>query len=87
MDKSSILLNADLVKKSEKVFSKKYDISLEDAIEYFLGYVIRTKCIPFEIEVPNKKTLKAFKEAEDIMSGKKKSKTYTLDELRKELDV
>ena len=39
------------------------------------------------IEVSNKKTLKAFKEAEDIMSGKKKSKTYTLDELRKELDV
>lgn len=39
------------------------------------------------IEVPNKKTLKAFKEVEKMKQGKKKSKRYTIDELRKELDV
>ena len=38
-------------------------------------------------EIPNKKTLKAFREVEKMKQGKKKSKTYTLDELRKELDV
>lgn len=39
------------------------------------------------IEVPNKKTLKAFKEVKKMKQGKKKSKRYTIDELRKELDV
>ena len=39
------------------------------------------------IEVPNKKTLKAFREVEKMKQGKKKSKRYTIDELRKELDV
>ena len=39
------------------------------------------------IEVSNKKTLKAFREVEKMKQGKKKSKRYTIDELRKELDV
>lgn len=38
------------------------------------------------IEVPNKKTLKAFKEIEEISSGKKKAKKYTIDELIEELN-
>lgn len=38
------------------------------------------------IEVPNKKTLKAFKELEEISSGKKKAKKYTIDELIEELN-
>ena len=86
MDKSPVLVETGLLKKSEKVFSKKYDIGIEEAIEYFLGYVIKTKNIPFEIEVPNKKTLKALKEVETIHSGKKKAKTYTVDELIEELN-
>ena len=39
------------------------------------------------IEVPNEKTLEAFKEIEEISSGKKNAKRYTIDDLRKELGV
>ena len=42
----------------------------------------------FSLEIPNKKTLEAFEEVEDISSGKKNAKKYkSVQELRKDLKV
>ena len=41
-----------------------------------------------KIQVPNKQTLKAFKEVEKVLSGKKKTKKYSsAEELRKDLKL
>lgn len=49
---------------------------------------MRNNGIPFALEIPNRKTLEAFKEADDISSGKKKAKKYkNTSELRKNLGV
>ena len=56
----------------------------------YLKKVVKSKSIPFSlvVEEPNKETLEAFKEADDIMSGKIKAKKYkSAAELRKALKV
>ena len=47
-----------------KEFFKKYNLTLSDGINIFLAKVTMDKKIPFELEIPNKETMKAIKEAE-----------------------
>ncbi len=71
----NIRLDDDLKKKSEIIFDE-LGLSTTAALTMFLKAVVRTNGIPFALEIPNKSTLKAFKEVEDISSGKRKVKKY-----------
>lgn len=54
----------------------------------FLKKCILEQGIPFELKVPNKETLKAMQETEDILSGKIERKGYnSAEELFEDLGV
>ena len=83
----NIRVENELKRESEKVFSE-LGLTITGAMTIFLKAVVRTNGIPFSLEIPNKKTLKAFKEVEDFSSGKRKAKKYSsASELRKALKV
>ena len=83
----NIRIDEDLKRESEKIFSE-LGLGMTAALTIFLKTVVRTSSIPFPLEIPNKKTLKAFKEVDDISSGKVKAKKYSSTaELRKDLKV
>ncbi len=83
----NIRVDEGLKKESEKVLSE-LGIGMTTAMTIFLKAVVRTNSIPFPIENPNKKTLEAFDEVEQISSGKRNAKTYhSVTELRKDLKV
>ena len=83
----NIRVEEDLKKESENIF-KELGLGMTAAMTIFLKAVVRHNGFPFPLEIPNEETLKAFKEVDDISSGKKKAKKYTSsDELRKELKV
>lgn len=70
---------------SEKIFNE-LGLGMTGALTVFLKAVVRNNGIPFSLEIPNKETEKAFKEADDISSGKKRAKRYkSASELRKDL--
>ena len=82
---TNISLDPELKKKAVSLFSD-FGLDLSTAISIFLSQSVRERRIPFEItEMPNKKTIKAIKEADRMMKHPEKSKTYTLEELKKEL--
>ncbi len=83
----NIRVDEKLKKQSEMIFDE-LGMSMTGAITIFLKAVVRTKSIPFSLEIPNKETIKAFREVDDISSGKAKAKKYSsAADLRKELDV
>ena len=83
----NIRLDDELKTESEKILSE-LGLGMTSALTIFLKAVVRTNSIPFPIEIPNKQTLKAFEEVEEIRSGKVKAKKYTSTaELRKDLKV
>lgn len=83
----NIRVDDELKDKSEKIFSE-LGLGITGALTIFLKAVVRTNSIPFPLEIPNKKTLKAFKEVDDISSGKVKAKKYSnTSDLRKDLNV
>ena len=83
----NIRIDDDLKKDSEKVLDE-IGLGMTAALTIFLKAVVRNNGIPFILEVPNKKTQKAFKEIDDISSGKKKAKKYSNStELRKDLGL
>ena len=83
----NIRVDEKLKKESERIFDE-LGISMTGAMTIFLKAVVRTNSIPFTLEIPNKETIKAFKEVDDISSGKAKAKKYSsVADLRKELDV
>ena len=83
----NIRIDENLKSNSEKVF-EELGLGMTSAITIFLRAVVRTSGIPFPLEIPNKETLKAFKEVEDISSGKVKARKYSSsNELRKDLKV
>jgi DNA-damage-inducible protein J len=47
-----------------KDFFKKYNLTLSDGINIFLAKVVMDKKLPFELEIPNKETMKAIREAD-----------------------
>lgn len=83
----NIRVDEGLKKESDKIFSE-LGIGMTSAITIFLKAVVRNNGIPFSLEIPNQETLKSFKEADEIISGKRKAKKYSnADDLRKDLNV
>ncbi len=83
----NIRVDDGLKKESEQVLFE-LGMGMTTALTLFLKAVVRNNGIPFPLEIPNKKTLKAFKEVDRISSGKVKAKTYSSSaELRKDLKV
>lgn len=83
----NLRVDEGLKKDAENIFSE-LGLGMTSAITIFLKAVVRNNGIPFSLEIPNKKTLKAFKEVDDISSGKVKAKKYSsAAELRKDLGV
>ena len=83
----NIRINEDLKKQSEEIF-EELGLGMTAAMTIFLKAVVRTKSIPFSLEIPNDETLKAFKEVDDISSAKVKAKKYSsVADLRKDLKV
>ena len=78
----------DKLKKQAESVLEEIGLSMTSALTIFLKAVVRKNGIPFTLEIANKETLGALKEAEDIASGKKKAKKYSdVNELRKDLGV
>ena len=83
----NIRVDEKLKKESERIFDE-LGISMTGAMTIFLKAVVRTNSIPFTLEIPNKETIKAFKEVDDISSGKAKVKKYSsAADLKKELKL
>lgn len=83
----NIRVDEKLKKESERIF-EEIGLSMTSALTIFLKSVVRNQGIPFALEVPNKDTIEAFREADDIASGKLKSKKYkNVSDLRKDLGV
>lgn len=59
-------------------------LSLSEGIRLFLRQVIETKGLPFEVKVPNAKTLTAIQEARAI--GKARARFQNADELMHDLE-
>ena len=72
----SLRTEPEVKQQAEKVYAR-FGLSLSDAITTFLYQSINVGGFPFELRQPayNKETLDAFKEADDIISGKVKPHT------------
>ena len=76
------------VKKEAETLFKKMGLNMSTAMNMFLKKCILEQGIPFELKVPNKETLKAMQETEDILSGKIERKGYkSAEELFEDLGV
>lgn len=64
---TNISLDSELKKEAVSLF-KEFGLDLSTAITLFLSQSVREQKIPFEIkrEIPNKITLDAYKEVEDM---------------------
>lgn len=83
----NIRVDEQLKKDSERIFDD-LGLGMTSALTIFLKAVVRNNGIPFMLEIPNKDTLAAFREVEDIRSGKKQAKRYqSASDLRKDLGV
>ena len=83
----NIRVDEDLKHESEKIFAE-LGMGMTTAMTVFLKAVVRNNGIPFPMEIPNKKTLKAFKEVEQISSKKAGAKRYKSSaELKKDLKI
>jgi DNA-damage-inducible protein J len=85
----NIRIDPKTKKGAEKLFSA-FGITISDAVNIFLRQSLMVGGLPFEMKQPryNTETEAAMQEARDIMSGKKKAKSYSsADELFKELDA
>ena len=83
----NIRIDETTKKEAELVF-ERLGMTATTAINLFYNQVIRTGSIPFElkIDIPNKRTLKAIKEVDEMESGKRKVKKYSnVNELMKDL--
>lgn len=84
-------LNVNVDAKNKKAATdilKGLGLNMSTAINMFLAQIVKRDGIPFEIvnPKPNKQTIEALKEADDIISGKIKSEGYKdINELRKAL--
>ena len=74
---------------AEKIY-QSFGITLTDAVNIFLRKSIMTGGLPFTMQQsrPNQETLAAMREAEAILSGQVKAKTYhSVQELFTDLDA
>ncbi len=84
---TNISLDSELKKEAVSLF-KNFGLDLSTAITLFLSQSVREQRIPFEIklETPNKATLDAYKEVEDMEKNPNKYKTFnTVDSLMEDL--
>lgn len=84
----SFRVDKNLKKQADKLF-KELGMNTSVALNMFLTQSVREQSIPFNptMDVPNKRLMKALKEAEDIETGKVKYKTYvSLEEAMKDID-
>ena len=83
----NVRVDKELKESCEKIFGE-LGFGMTTAITMYLKAVERNNGMPFLLEIPNKKTLDAFQEVEDISAGKKKAKRYSsAAELRKDLGL
>lgn len=83
----NVRVDKELKNNCEKVF-KELGLGMTSAITIFLKAVERNNGIPFSLEIPNKTTLNAFQEVEDISNGKKEAKKYSsASEMKKDLKL
>lgn len=83
----NIRINNDIKSKAENVF-EMLGLTPTTAITLFYNQVIRTNSIPFELkaDIPNKTTLKAINEIDEIEKNPDNYKTYNnIDELMDDL--
>lgn len=66
------------LKKDAVLLFKDFGLDLSTAISLFLSQSVREQRIPFEItkDIPNKTTLKAYKEVEKMEKNIKDAKTF-----------
>lgn len=84
---TNITLDPQLKSSAQSLFSK-LGLDLSTAISLFLSQAVREQAIPFQIkiEVPNKETLAAINETEEMERHPEKYKSFrTVDELMKDL--
>ena len=84
----NIRLDSGIKTEAEELF-KSLGINMTTAINMFLNQAIKTRSIPFEIKEkrPNRRLMRAIKEAEKIAKDPN-AKTYdSLDELFKDLET
>ncbi|MDR2090519.1 MAG: type II toxin-antitoxin system RelB/DinJ family antitoxin [Clostridiales bacterium] len=81
-----VRINKETKKQAESIL-KEMGLSTRDAINIYFAQIINTNGIPFIIraKTPNKTTLEAFQEIEEIKSGKLPRNPQTLDGFIKEM--
>ena len=85
----SMRIDPQTKKGAEQLFAT-FGITISDAVNIFLRQSLMVGGLPFEMKQPryNAETEAAMQEAREIMSGKKKVKSYSsADELFAELDA
>ena len=76
------------VKKEAETLFKKMGLNMSTAMNLFLKKCILEQGIPFELKVPNRETLKAMQETDDVLSGKIERKGYnSAEELFEDLEI
>ena len=84
----NIRINPETKKKAESIF-KSLGLTPTTAITMFYIQTIRNNGIPFvlKLETPNKKTLAAIKEVEEMEKDPSRSRIFnSVDELMEDLD-
>ena len=87
MSNINVRIDSNTKAMAEKVF-EKLGLTPTTAINLFYNQVIRTNSIPFELkaDIPNKTTLKAMAEVEEMENHPEKYKTYeSVDDLMEDL--
>ena len=83
-----IIVDDKLKEKANKVFDN-LGTNMSTAVNMYLNYCVREEEIPYEVcslKKPTKKLQRALQEADDIISGKVKRKTYdTVEEMAKDI--
>ena len=83
----NVRVDEELKKNCERIFGE-LGFGMTTAITIYLKAVERNNGMPFPLEIPNRTTLEAFQEVEDIAQGKQDAKRYSsASELRKDLKV
>lgn len=74
---TNISIDSELKQNAVALF-KDFGLDLSTAISLFLTQAVREQRIPFEItrEIPNKTTLAAYREVEDMEKSPEKYKTF-----------
>ena len=83
----NIRVNDEVKKEVENIF-KSLGLNMSVAMNLFLKKCINENGIPFDLKVPNKETVKAMEEANQILNGDVERKSYkNVDELFEDLGV